>query len=107
MPKRIITRSASGNTRHQIIFRTGHRSKLLKMCSTMPDPCIDGVTYIEQMNQINKNFFEPFFNDPYSVDPDTIYLDLLTFLESERNRYLVSRPDIVTSRVYDKCYDIS
>jgi len=96
MPKRIITRSASGNTRQQLIFRTGHHSKLLKMCSTMPDPCIDGVTYIEQMNQINKNFFEPFFNDPYSVDPDTIYLDLLTFLESERKRYLISRPDIVT-----------
>lgn len=96
MPKRIITRSTGGCKSNQLFFRTGHRCKIHEICSTMTNPLIDGVTYVEQMNQINKEFFIPYFDNPYDVDPRTIYLDLLTFLESERERYLISRPDIVT-----------
>ena len=96
MPKRVITRSSGSCRSHQLFFRTGHRCKILELCSTMSNPLIDGVTYVEQMDQINKEFFIPYFENPYDVDPRTIYLDLLTFLESERERYLISRPDIVT-----------
>jgi hypothetical protein len=61
----------------------------------MPDPLNNGVAYVEEMNKINEKFFQPYFDDPFNVDPNTIYCDILEFFEGEKERLHAVNPDLI------------
>ena len=61
----------------------------------MPDPINNGVAYVDEMNKINEKFFQPYFDDPFNVDPETVYCDILEFFEGEKERLQSVSPDLI------------
>ena len=61
----------------------------------MPDPVNDGVAYVEEMNKINEKFFQPYFDDPFNVDIEGVYCDILEFFEGEKERLQSVSPDLI------------
>ena len=78
MPKTIVSRSSTGLENCSRVYRTGHINKVIRFCCPeMPDPVSNCVAYVEEMNKINEKFFQPYFDNPLDVDPESIYCDLL------------------------------
>ena len=96
MPKTIVYRSSTGVENCCRVYRTGHSNKVIRFCCPdMPDPVSNAVAYVEEMNKINEKFFQPYFDDPFNVDPQTIYCDLLEFFEGEKERLNNVNPDLI------------
>ena len=96
MPKTIVSRSAIGLENCCRVYRTGHLNKIIRFCCPeMPDPVNDGVAYVDEMNKINEKFFQPYFDDPFNVDPETVYCDILEFFEGEKERLKNISPDLI------------
>lgn len=96
MPKTIVSRSSTGLENCSRVYRTGHVNKVIRFCCPeMPDPVSDGVAYVQEMNKINEKFFQPYFDNPLDVDPETIYSDLLEFFKGEKERYTNVSPDLI------------
>ena len=96
MPKTIVSRSSTGLENCCRVYRTGHINKVIRFCCPdMPNPVSNAVAYVEEMNKINEKFFQPYFDDPFNVDPETIYCDLLEFFEGEKERLTNVSPDLI------------
>ena len=92
MPKRITTRCTIGVDCRSNVFRTGHMFKCKKNESNNVVDQI--VLFAEEMEKINKNFFQPFFNDPLTIDLEKSYCDLLKYFQEQREIYS-SKPDVL------------
>ena len=46
------------------------------------------VLFAEEMEKINKNFFQPFFNDPLTIDLEKSYCDLLKYFQEQRDLFI-------------------
>lgn len=103
MPKTVISRSSSGLEDSDRTYRSGHGNKKRIRFSELPDsvkngvpdPVKNSVAYVEKMNKINEKFFQPYFDDPFNVDPNMIYNDLLEFFEREKKRFRAVNPDLI------------
>lgn len=93
MPKTIISRSSTGIEKFSGVTRSGHTNKII----TSPDP----VAYVNEMNEINEKFFQPYFDNPLNVDLENIYDELLEFFEGQKtsfrsvNRDLIAQIDFI------------
>ena len=88
MPKTIVSRSSTGLEKCCRVFRSGHSNKTDKFC--------DGVAYVDEMNKINEKFFEPYFDNPFDVDPESVYCHILEFFEGEKERLQNVSPDLIS-----------
>lgn len=87
MPKNIISRSSTGIEKFSGVNRSGHNNKII----TYPDP----VAYVNEMNEINEKFFQPYFDNPLNVDLENIYDKLLEFFEGQKTSFRSINPDLI------------
>ena len=95
MPKKIIYRNVAGIECFSRRLRSGHLTKPTFICPSCPETIQDYmVLFTEQMNLIIKEFFEPFYENPFNIDLKNTYNKLDSFFDTQRTIY-ANKPEII------------